>query len=306
MRASGGRIASLLVAAGVVALVTGCAGGQPASPSAASGPLNVSQLKIRLIEQLGPLWYCDPDFYPVSRATEPQLAQARFPEMQADTEAFAAIAAHVGATPGDSFTADQKTTLYQLWKQVHAIVLTPDDEGDYDFVYVNHPAPGASEGRRTTGTINADGTIDVESQAPAGAPACPICLARGTRIATPAGEVPVEDVVAGTRVWSVDGAGKRFVATVLRVGQTPVPATHEVVRLVLADGRVVRASPGHPLPDGRVLGDLRAGDVVDGAPVASAVLEPYDGGFTFDLLPSGPTGVYIADGVPLGSTLAGR
>jgi hypothetical protein len=37
----------------------------------------------------------------------------------------------------------------------------------------------------------------------------------------------------------------------------------------------------------------------------SATLEPYDGGFTFDLLPDGPTGVYIADGVQLGSTLHG-
>jgi hypothetical protein len=44
---------------------------------------------------------------------------------------------------------------------------------------------------------------------------------------------------------------------------------------------------------------------VDGARVVSAMLERYDGGVTFDLLPTGPTAVYFADGVPLGSTLAG-
>jgi hypothetical protein len=302
MSSLGRRLASLVV---LVAVITGCANGQPASPTPASGPLTVSQLKVRLIEQLGPLWYCDPDLYPVARANQPDLAQQRFPEMQADSEAFAAITAHVGATPGDTFTADQKLTLYQLWKQLHAIVLSRDDEGDYDFVYVNQPAPGASDGRRTTGTIDSTGTIDVEAQAPAGEPACPICLARGTRISTPDGDLAVEDVVVGTRVWSIDGVGDRFIATVLRIGRTAVPATHEVVRLVLADGRVVRASPRHPLPDGRLVGDLQPGDEVDGAVVVSAALEPYDGGFTFDLLPSGPTGTYLADGVPLGSTLRG-
>ncbi len=83
-----------------------------------------------------------------------------------------------------------------------------------------------------------------------------------------------------------------------------MPATHQVVRLALEDGRIVRASPGHPLVDGRKLGDIRAGDVVDGATVVSATLERYDGGSTFDLLTDAPTQAYFADGIPLGSTLA--
>jgi hypothetical protein len=40
--------------------------------------------------------------------------------------------------------------------------------------------------------------------------------------------------------------------------------------------------------------------------VVSAELLVYTGGSTFDLLPSGPTGVYFADGIPLASTLATR
>ena len=227
-------------------------------------------------------------------------------EVQGDREAFAAITAHVGASPGDTFTDDQKLTLYRLWKQLHAIVLNPDAGGGYGFVYINQPTPGASDGRRTTGTIDDHGAITVEQQAPSGQPACPICLARGTRIATPGGEIAVEDVRVGMQVWSIDAAGRRFAAAVEEVGRTPVPATHEVVRLGLDDGRVVRASPGHPLPDGRLLGSVRAGDRVDGATVVRATLEPYDGGFTFDLLPSGPTGVYVANGVPLASTLGPR
>ena len=36
------------------------------------------------------------------------------------------------------------------------------------------------------------------------------------------------------------------------------------------------------------------------------LLVTYEGRATFDLLPSGPTGDYFADGVLLGSTLASR
>jgi hypothetical protein len=105
------------------------------------------------------------------------------------------------------------------------------------------------------------------------------------------------------RVWSIDGEGGRVVATVIRIGRTPVPASHLMVRLRLDDGRLLDASPGHPLADGRRLATIRLGDVVDGSIVTDATLEPYAGGWTFDLLPDGPTGTYIADGIPLGSTL---
>jgi hypothetical protein len=98
-------------------------------------------------------------------------------------------------------------------------------------------------------------------------------------------------------------AGRRIAGTVIAIGSTPAPAGHRVVRLELADGRSVLASPGHPLADGRLLGDLRAGDAVDGSRVLSADRIPYAGDDTYDLVASGPTGVYLAGGIPLGSTL---
>ena len=290
----------------MVVLVASCTSGQPSSSSPTPGPpLTTPQLKLRLIDELGPLWYCDPDFYPIAVFDETDQAKKRFGEVQADTEAFAAITARLGIDSG-AVTDERKLAIYRLWKQLNAIALDPADGGAYRFDYPNMPPPGASEGRRTSGTIDGHGAITVEQQAPAGEPPCPICLARGTRIATPDGEVPIEDIRVGMRVWSIDATGRRFVATVTLVGRTPVPATHQVVRLVLDDGRVVRASPGHPLSDGRLLGSIRAGDQVDRATVVSASLEPYDGRFTFDLLPDGPTGIYIADGIPLGSTLGRR
>lgn len=289
-----------------VAIVAACASSQPSSPPSTPGPtLPIAELKIRLVEQLGPLWYCDPDLYPVARADEADLAKQRFGEVQADADAFAAITSHTGLGAGP-FSDEQKLAIYRYWKQLKAIVLDPAEVAGIDrFDYLNRPAQGASEGRRTAGTIDAEGTVTIEQQAAAGEPNCPICLARGTRIATPDGEVKIEDIRVGTQVWSIDEAGRRFVARVVLVGRTPVPATHQVVRLVLDDGRVVRASPGHPLADGRPLGTIRAGDRVDDATVVSAILEAYDGGFTFDLLPDGTTRIYIADRVPLESTLRG-
>jgi hypothetical protein len=295
-----------LAIAAVAALAGGCSviGGTGGTPSPTTGPtLTTAELRYRLIESFGPAWFCDPDFYPVARFDEQQRAIERFGEMQADSDAFDAILAHLGIQPGADVTDQQKLDIYRAWKQLNAIVLDPAGADRYRFDYLNIPVPGANDGRRTTGTIDAQGTITIEQQAPAGEPPCPICLARGTRIATPNGDVAVEDVRVGLRVWSFDVAGRRVVASVIRTGRTPVPDSHEVVRLVLDDGRVLRASPGHPLPDGRPLESIRARDIVDAAIVTSATLEPYDGGFTHDLLTDSPTGGYIADDIPLRSTL---
>ena len=286
----------------LVVVAAGCAA--PSTQGSPAPQLNGAELRYQLIETFGPLWFCDPDFYPVARADEAELAIQRFPEVQADTEAFAAIVNHLDMKPGAGFDATQKLAIYRAWKQLNGVALEDGGNGSFRFDYLNMPAAGAAEGRRTSGTIDQHGTIVIEQQAPAGEPPCPICLARGTRIGTPSGDVAVEDIRVGMRVWSIDGSGRRVTASVVLIGQTRVPATHEVVRLVLDDRRIVRASPGHPLLDGRLLGTVNVGDKVDGATVVSATLEPYDGGSTFDLLTDSTTHAYVADGIPLGSTLA--
>jgi hypothetical protein len=249
--------------------------------------------------------FCDPDFYPVARADEGQLANERLPGIRSDAPTYAAILAHLGIDPAAALAPDQVLAIYREWKMLRALVLTKTDAG-FGFDYVAADATNAQAGWHVVGRIDMGGTITTDRRDPSGPPPCPICLARGTRIATPAGELRVEELRPGVTVWTTDGLGRRVMGRVLTVGSTPVPTTHRVVHLVLSDGRTVDVSPGHPLPDGRRLGDLRPGDEVDGAIVASAALVSYDGGATFDLLPSGPTGTYWANGIPLGSTLATR
>ncbi len=307
-------IRRLPLLAAVLVLAAACAGGpdsasptpSPTSaPTPAPGPaLTVPDLKYAIIDRFGPLWYCDPDFYPIQRAEEIDAARERWPEVMADAAGFKAITTREGIDPAGAFTDDQKLVVYQAWKGLNAIALDPIGNDAFRFDYLAQPAPGGGpEGTRTAGTVTATGDITIEQQAAAGEPMCPICLSRGTRIETPDGGVAVEELRIADPVWTLDAHGNRVRGTVIALGSTDAPANHHVVRLVLADGRTVTASPGHPLADGRRLADLRAGNTVDGSVVVSADLVSYEGARTFDLVVSGPTGTYLVDGIALGSTL---
>jgi hypothetical protein len=153
------------------------------------------------------------------------------------------------------------------------------------------------------GIVSPDGSMVIEQQAAAGEPMCPICLARGTLIDTPTGRIAVQDLRLGDPIWTLDAGGRRVAGTVIALGSMAAPANHHVIRLTLADGRSVTASPGHPLADGRTFGALKLGDDVDGSPITGLVSVPYSGRETFDLVASGSTGIYFSDGVPLRSTL---
>lgn len=274
-------------------------------PSPTPGPaLTLPELKYALVDRFGPLWYCDPDFYPIAREDEQKLALERFPEIEADTEASVAILRQLGLDIlSRELRADEKLAVYREWKALRKIALEPIGNDRYRFDHLAQPPAGAAEGARTAGFIDLTGDIEIERQEPAGEPMCPICLARGTRIDTPDGPVAVQRLQVGDPVLTLDASGNRIRGTVVAIGSTPAPASHEVVRLVLEDGRSVTASPGHPLADGRVFSALLPGAAVDGSTVVSVGRLPYTGGETFDVRVSGPSGAYIVDGIALGSTL---
>ncbi len=300
--------ASPKVSAGVTP--TGALGPTPApaatptrTPTPPAVPLSLAALRYRLVNQLGRPLFCDPDEYPVARADEGALAQQHYPAIRADTPTYLAITAQLGINPSATPSADQVLAIYREWKMLNALVLQVLSGGDR-FDYVATSAVATTPGWRVSGTISLSGRIALTQRTASAPPPCPICLARGTRIDTPDGPVAVELLRVGMAVWTADASGQRVLGRVELVGSTPVPASHLVVHLVLADGRSVDVSPGHPLPDGRPVGDLRPGDPLDGSVVVGADLLPYAGGATFDLLPSGPTGQYWANGILLASTLA--
>lgn len=300
--------AHAILVAVIAALVAGCTGAATRGPSASAAgrPLTEPAAKEALFVRFGSLVYCDPDYYPIARTDEASAATEHLAAMRADTRAWAAIAARLRFDPTSTPSGDGLLAAYREWKVLRGLVFTASGDVwafDARFGGTGSDASASPAVTHVVGTIAADGTIHVDTQEASGPPPCPICLARGTQIATPAGEVAVETLRLGDPVWTIDRLGARVPATVVEIGSTPVPADHEVVHLVLADGRTVLVSPGHPLPDGRPVAALQAGDPFDGSIVASTSRIPYDGGRTFDLLPSGGTGIYWANGIELGSTL---
>lgn len=283
----------ILAIPALMALVCGC------GSSSSQAQLSLPELKYRVMAQVGRPVYCDPDSYPVARALTDAEVRQRVDRMRAeDAEAYAATVRHLGLAGGPQ-SPSQERAVYDALKQLDALRLTAVETA-YAFDY-KVGQPGRLS--RVTGTVDRSGRVTVGGRQPATI-TCPICLARGTRIATPAGDVPVQELHAGVLVWTQDAAGARVAAPILRVASTPVPSWHEVVHVALSDGRELWASPGHPTAGGRSVGDLRPGQPLDGATVVVAELVPYTGDRTFDLLPAGPTGYYWAGGILLGSTLA--
>ena len=271
-------------------------------PTLSSSILSPTELKYRVLDQFPDFFFCDPDYYPVAHEDEMVLARGRFPELQADQEEFQVILSRNGLSGVTTFTDEQKLLIYREHKKLNAIYF--ELAGD-KFQFQMQTGSEGQQGSFITGTIDGEGSIEVQQQDPS-FPACPICLAAGTLIDTPQGPVAVDDLNIGDPIWTMNASGGRVSATILKTSHVPVPASHQVVHIMLSDGRELWASPGHPTADRRRLGDLELGDLMDGARLTFIERIPYDGSATYDILPSGSTGFYWANGIPLGSTLTGR
>ena len=268
-------------------------------PTLPSGSLSPTELKYAVLNQFPDFFFCDPDFYPIAREDEMTLTLQRFPELQANQEEFQAILIQNGLAGVTSFSDDQKLLIYREHKKLNAIYfeLVRDQ-----FKFQIQTGSEGQSGEVITGTIDGNGSITIEERK-AGFPMCPICLVAGTLIETPRGAVGVEYLRVGDPVWTMNEAGQRVSAVILQAGSVRVPATHQVIHIQLSDGRELWASPGHPTADGRRLDDLNVGDILDGASVTVIGTMRYQGTATFDILPSGSTGFYWANGFLLGSTL---
>ena len=269
-------------------------------PTLVSSTLTPTELKYKVLDRFPDFFFCDPDFYPIARAEETDLVIQRFPELQADQEEFQAILNHNGLAGSTTFTDEQKLLIYREHKKLNAIYFELVG-GKYQF-QIQTGSEG-QQGSVIMGTIDGEGSIDVQKQEQ-GFPTCPICLTAGTLIDTPRGPVSVEKLRVGDPVWTMNESGERVSGNILRTSRVRVPASHQVIHVILSDGRELWASPGHPTADGKMLGNLKVNDFLDGARVINIGRVHYTGNATYDLLPSGNKGFYWANGILMGSTLS--
>lgn len=263
-------------------------------------PLGPTALRYRLDARFAPIFFCDPDYYPVgSEEHERTNGIAWWARADRDGDEVATILARVRLPPEPG--AADILRVYREHKRLTTIDLEPAG-GGFGFKLRSGRELDAVQ---VTGTIARDGTIRVQRREPANT-ACPICLAAGTRIATPAGEMPVAQMRPGMQVLTADETGRPVAAVVLRTARRDLGSTLLLIRVVLDDGRSVVAAAAHPTAIGTALGALEPGDILDGSIVVMVEAVAAHDGVTYDLLPSGPTGVYWANGVPLGSTLVSR
>jgi hypothetical protein len=258
-------------------------------------PRSVADLKFSVIDNVGEPLVCTGWGMP----NAPFNPYGEYPHIFSDVPTYSAIIRreHLPPTP---LTNDQVVAVYRDWLKLNVVRLEPDGTA-YDF----HMFPGStSSGLRNeiVGKVDLLGRVYDVRQGPAMG-ACPICLAVDSVISTPNGPVAVSKIEVGMSVWSASPDGRPVLAVVLeRTSRLAAPSS-ELIHLILADGRQLTASAPHEIADGRRLGSLRVGDQIDG--VAITATEVVDASLrrTYDLLPSGETGEYWADGILMRSTL---
>lgn len=132
---------------------------------------------------------------------------------------------------------------------------------------------------------------------------CPICLSSSTTIDAKQGSVNIKDLRVGMSVWTINKKGKKELQPIVKLSSVEVGRSHRMVHVILDDGRDLFVSPNHPIADGRLVRDLKVGEIYDSTMVRTIELVPYDDTKTYDLLPAGDTGYYFANGILMGSTL---
>src|SRR4029079_228166 len=123
-----------------------------------------------------------------------------------------------------------------------ALQLDPSGQG---YAFSIRMQDAQKQGLAIEGEIDTNGNITITRQQPANI-SCPICLTGSTLIDTPLGALPVQDMRVGMPVWTIDRSGVRRAAIVLKTIIRPIPLKSLLMHLLLADGRELYISPGHP------------------------------------------------------------
>jgi hypothetical protein len=260
-------------------------------------PRSLADLKYSVIDEVGAPLVCTGWGMP-NAGFNPY---GEYAHIVSDAPTYSAIIRrqHIPPIP---LTNDQVVGVYRDWLKLNAVRLQRKGIA-YDFDMFPGPMPSAALRNEVVGKVDLSGHVYDVHQGPAMG-GCPICLEADSLISTPNGPVAVSKIEVGARVWSASPDGQPIVAfVVVRTSRLAAPGS-ELIHLVLADGRQLTASAPHKIADGRSLGSLRVGDQINGVAISATEVVGVAFGRTYDLLPSGETGEYWADGILMRSTLS--
>ena len=290
------KLSTSIVLLSLITITVGTCTGQTSEPLVT---YSVPELKYILLGNFDNVFYVDPDYYPIAReGQEEQNALEQYAEIKADYAEFKAIIDHLELPTEGEYSIEEKLLIYREHKKLARGVQLTTSGDKYNFTL----RVEEGQGELIEGTITTSGKIKVLKREES-FHTYPICLAKGSRIETSVGLIPVELVHKGMLIWTVDNSGSRVLVPVIKTANTPVPSSFRVVKVELSDTRTITASQNHPTADNKALGDYEAGDTLDGAQVTSIEYLTYTENATYDILPAGSTGLYWADGILLKSTL---
>ena len=284
------------IAYALVALVVLWAVGLYVVPILPFVPRSVADLKFSVIDNVGEPLVCTGWGMPNPRSNP----YGEYPHIVSDLPTYSAIIRreHLPPTP---LNDDQVVAVYRDWLKLNAVRLERDG-AVYRFDMFPGPTPSGALRNELVGKVDLLGHVYEVHQGP-GLGACPICLAADSLISTPTGPVFVSKIAVGMQVWSASHDGRPIVAVVLKMTSRLDAPGSEMIHVVLADGRQLTASAPHEIADGRSLGSLTVSDQIDGVTITALEVVGASSGHTYDLLPSGETGEYWANGILMRSTL---
>ncbi|MEK7682421.1 MAG: hypothetical protein AAB321_00040, partial [Chloroflexota bacterium] len=190
---SQGKIHVLAAGTLVVLLTMACGRRNSPGPAPTSVPTlgptllqTPTEIKYLLVDNLGEPFFCDPDYYPVARADETDLALTWFAQVDQSGEEFQGILRQHDLPDPSHLSVDEKLLIYREHKKLSAIALGPLGEAYRFELRISEGEAGFV----IEGTIDRAGQIEIQKKEPS-FNTCPICLAGDTLVDTPHGPVAV-------------------------------------------------------------------------------------------------------------------